>query len=215
MHERTCLIISGGDYTSLPDGLCYDHVIACDKGLLYAEKMNIEPDSIIGDFDSADESAVSDYIAAHSFDKSRILRFPSHKDDSDTMLAIKEALKEGYTRIEIICALGGRLDHTLANIQGMAYAVDHGASFARISDGHSILTVIKDSSVSLTKKEGYSFSVFSLSDSCINVKISGSAYDADGIGLTSTFPLGLSNEYISDTVSISVESGILLIVESE
>ncbi len=214
MHERTCLIISGGDHNPLPEGLCYDRVIVCDKGLIYAKEMNIEPDVIIGDFDSLDESLVSDHIAAHSPHMTHVLKFPSHKDDSDTMLAIKEALKEGYTHIEIVCALGGRLDHTLANIQSMTYAAEHGAVFCRISGDHDILTVIKDSAFTFIKKEGYSISVFSLSDRCLNVKISGSAYDADGIELTNRFPLGLSNEYVSDNVGISVETGILLVVES-
>ncbi|MCR4849657.1 MAG: thiamine diphosphokinase [Lachnospiraceae bacterium] len=214
MADKICLIISGGEYNPLPKGLRYDHVIACDKGIIYSEKMNIVPDVIIGDFDSTDESVVSDYILTHSFDQNRVLKFPSHKDDSDTMLAIREALKKGYSHLEIVCALGGRLDHTLANIQSMAYAAEQGASLCRISGKRDILTVIKDSSLILEKKEGYSLSVFSLSDRCLNVNIRGSAYDAEGITLTGTFPLGLSNEYVSDRVSVSVETGILLIVES-
>ena len=50
----TCLIITGGDYNDLPNGLSYDRVIACDLGFEHAKKMNITPDVVLGDFDSYD-----------------------------------------------------------------------------------------------------------------------------------------------------------------
>ena len=75
------LIISGGDYSPIPDLSC-DYVIACDRGYLHAEKMGIRPDLILGDFDSA---PVPD-------GKIQVEQYPVRKDDTDTMLAVKKAL---------------------------------------------------------------------------------------------------------------------------
>ena len=214
MTNKTCLIISGGDFSALPDNVHFDHVIACDRGLKYAEKMNVRPDTIIGDFDSIEETKAEEFVKRNGYDKCEIIKFPSRKDDSDTMLAVKHALVKGYDHLVIVCALGGRFDHTLANIQCMAYAAEQGAVKCELIGDSDFLTVIKDSSIVLKKKEGYSLSVFSLSGQCTNVKIKGSAYDVDGITLSNTYPLGLSNEYESDEVFVSVGSGILLITES-
>ena len=214
MTNKTCLIISGGDYCALPDSVHFDHVIACDRGLKYAKEMKINPDTIIGDFDSLEETRAREFVTEAGLENCEIIKFPKRKDDSDTMLAIKQALVKGYRHIMITCALGGRFDHTLANIQCMAYAAEQGAVICELIGEADMLTVIKDSSIVLKRKEGYSLSVFSLSEHCANVKIKGSAYDVDGITLSNTYPLGLSNEYASDEVSISVGSGILLITES-
>ena len=86
--EGSCLIISGGDYSELPDSLLrVRYVIACDRGWQYAQKMNIEPDLIVGDFDSAPQPDSGVPIDA----------VPTRKDSiTDTMLAIRHALDLGY-----------------------------------------------------------------------------------------------------------------------
>ena len=51
---KTCLIISGGEFNALPSDLQFDYVIACDHGFDHAKKLGINPDILIGDFDSID-----------------------------------------------------------------------------------------------------------------------------------------------------------------
>ena len=203
---KTCLIISGGDYHELPDNLKYDYVIAPDHGYDYAMKMGIKPDLILGDFDSCqyDKDSVKG-IPVESF--------PVCKDDTDTMLAIKKALSLGYEHIIIACALGARFDHSFANIQSMAYVAEHGGVCELLGSGEYLRT-LKDGSVELPKKENCSLSLFSLTDRCEGVCIKGSAYDCDNVTLTNSFPLGVSNKWREDVVTVSVSSGILLIVES-
>ena len=114
-----CLIITGGEYAAIPDDIRNaDYVIACDRGWQYAQQMGIKPDLIIGDFDSSPRPETD----------IPILQFPSHKDDTDTMLAAREALKHGYKNIAICCAFGARLDHAMANIQTAAFLVSNGAN---------------------------------------------------------------------------------------
>lgn len=203
---KTCLIISGGDFAPLAESLEYDYVIACDHGYDHALKLGIVPNLILGDFDSCafDKESVTDIpIETH----------PVCKDDTDTMLAIKKALALGYRNIVIICALGSRFDHSLANIQSMAYVAEHGGTCELFGEGEQLKT-LSCGSVKLPYKENYSLSLFSLTDKCEGVSISGSEYDCEDVTLTNTFPLGVSNKWKEDFVTVSVKSGILLTVES-
>lgn len=203
---KKCLIISGGDFSPLPATIEYDYSIACDKGLEYANQLGIVPDLIIGDFDS--------YSGSIDRNANNVMVYPSQKDDSDTMLAIKHAISNGYTHIYIICALGGRLDHTIANLQSMNYVADKGGICEIISENEHLIT-FTGPSISLPYKEGYSLSLYSMSDTCTNVCISGAGYNAENIALTNTFPIGLSNYWAEDNVTLSIESGIVLISMSK
>ena len=201
----TCLIITGGDFDKLPEDLRYDHVIACDHGYDHAKELQIRPDVMIGDLDSImDESGMLDIP---------LLKYPARKDDSDTMLAVKYALSKGYDHLIIVCALGGRLDHTIANIQAMAYAAAHGAVCECYGDKEYLRTLTKGK-ITLERREGYSLSLFALSDVCKHVSIRSAWYSVEDVDLINTFPLGLSNGWEDQTVEIGMESGILLISES-
>ncbi len=202
----TCLIISGGDYSPLPSFISYDYVIACDLGYEHSVRMGIKPDMMVSDFDSLDrEKFPSDEIP--------LLEFPVRKDDSDTMLAIKHALKEGYGHIIIACALGGRLDHTIANIQSMAYVAEKGG-ICEIYGDKEYLRTFTGGELSLKKREGFSLSLFSISEKCSGVSITGSAYDCENVTMTNTFPLGISNYWVEDEVTVRMKDGIMLISES-
>ncbi len=203
---KSCLIISGGDYCPLLPEIEYEYVIACDKGLEYAKLLGIKPDYILGDFDSYSGEIPNTYESIETF--------PKEKDDSDTMLGIKHALSLGYKHIIIICALGGRMDHTIANIQSMNYVASKGGICEIINSDEHLLT-FTNGTISLPIKEGYSLSLFSMTDICQNVSISGAGYDAQNITLSNTFPLGLSNYWKSNKVTLSMKDGILLIVMSK
>ncbi len=202
---KTALIISGGDYSSLPALIQFDICIACDKGYLYAEKMGIRPDIIIGDFDSASRPL---------YNNIPILTFPVEKDDTDTMLAIKYALEKRCEHIIVICALGNRLDHTLANIQSLAFIAAHNCVGEIISDTEHIQTLTGEASIVLPRRSSRSLSLFAVSDKCEGVSISGAKYDVADVTITNTFPIGCSNAWDKEEVTVSIKSGILLIVES-
>jgi thiamine pyrophosphokinase len=203
---KSCLIISGGEKSPIPREDAYDLVIACDHGYDHAVTAGIRPGLFIGDFDSISENAVCDA-------KIPVLRYPVKKDDSDTMLAVKYALQEGYDHLILTCALGGRLDHLLANLQTLGYAASHGA-FAELYGENEYIRTFTGGKLELAKREGYSLSLFSLTDRCEDLCVDGAAYTASGVVLTNTFPLGLSNGWKEETVHISMKKGILLIVES-
>ena len=98
-----------------------DFVIAVDGGLSYCGILNVEPDLILGDFDSVSEQEALAIEKLEQQIPERILRLPCEKDDTDTLAALKEGLKRGYTDFRIYAGTGGRFDHTLANIQCLLY----------------------------------------------------------------------------------------------
>lgn len=198
----TVLIISGGDFAPLPDTAC-DYVIACDKGYLYAREMGIRPDLIIGDFDSAPVPE----------DDVPVERHPARKDDTDTMLAVRKALSLGGYDIVIACAFGGRLDHTLANIQAGIYAAERGGT-ARLRGTGTEAVVFRNGVFTFPRREHWSLSVFSLSRRSV-VSISGAVYNGDRLQLSSDFPLGISNGWAEDKITVTGHEGLIMVMMCE
>ena len=199
-----CVIVSGGEYCELPDELRgADCVIACDRGWQYAEKLGLSPDLVVGDFDSAPPPAIGVPVR----------RVPTRKDDTDTMLAVRHALEQGWRDVAICCAFGGRLDHTLANLQSGAYIAAHGGR-ARLLGADTDARIFADGEETFPRREGWSLSVFALSDSCAGVTIRGTKYECEDAALTNAFPLGVSNVWAAEEAAVRVGRGTLLVVQS-
>ena len=202
--KSKCLIISGGDFSPLPTPDEDTFVIACDRGYTYAERCGIVPDLLGSDFDSY-AGPVDPAIP--------LRRFPTEKDDTDTVIAIRAALELGFAEATLCCALGGRLDHTLANLQSLVFAEERGLHI-RLLSGDTEGCLLRNGSLTLPRREGFSLSVFSFSDRCRGVSIRGAKYELQEVELTSSFPLGVSNEWRDVSATVSVEDGTLLIVLS-
>lgn len=204
MQEKICAIISGGAFSPLTDIEKADFVIACDKGCAYALEQGVRPDLLVGDFDS--------YSGAHPAGAAE-LDLPKEKDDTDTMAAVRWAVGEGYSQLWLYCALGGRLDHLLGNVQAAGYATARGAR-VRIYDRENELHFLTRGSITIPPRPGFSLSVLSMSDTCEEVCIHGTKYCLDHVQLSNTFPVGISNEWEGDA-EISVGSGVLLVILSK
>ena len=180
-----------------------DVIIAADKGLETLKELNIKPDYIIGDFDSLG------YIP----DGNNIIKHPKIKDDTDTMLCIKTALNMGYRFFEIYGCIGGRLDHTIANIQSASFiAENNGVAVFFDTESETALTVIKNNSIDFSSDCKGNISVFSVCDKSVGVNEKGLLYELSDAVLTSDFPLGVSNEFLGKSSSISVEKGKICII---
>ena len=203
--EGLCLIVSGGDFCPPPAELCAPkHIIACDRGYLHARRLGLTPDLIVGDFDSAPppRGAVSE-----------VRRVPARKDDTDTMLAAREALALGYRDVAVCCAFGGRLDHTLANLQTAAFLAERGCR-VRLSGTDTDARVFTSGREAFPRREGWSLSVFALSDRCEGVTLRGTAYECENAALTNGFPLGVSNVWAAEEAAVGVARGTLLVLQS-
>ena len=184
-----------------------DIFIAADSGIKTAEKLNIKPDVLIGDFDSYD---IGDNITAV-----KIIKYPSIKDDTDSMLAVKYALELNYKNIIIIGGLDGRIDHTLANLSLLKYINNHGGSGC-ITNGYNRITYLSNSSVKIYKKYKY-ISIMPVSPEISGVTLNGFKYNLNGAAVRYEEPFTVCNE-ISDDADygeIFISGGEALICECD
>lgn len=197
-----CIIFGAGSYYGLekrPEPC--DDVIAADGGWQYCRQEGITPDLLLGDFDSLAWMPEFDHIR----------RVPVEKDDTDMMLAIKEGLARGQREFHLYGGMGGaRSDHTLANLQSLLYLTYHGAR-GWLYGERERYTAIRDGSVTFPAREQGILSVFCMGADAEDVSISGAQYSLNGAVLTAGFPLGVSNHFIGNPITVSVGKGSLII----
>ena len=141
-------------------------------------------------------------------------RLIPEKDDTDTGHAITYALAHGFRTLVLTCALGGRLDHTLANLQNAANAAVQGASVTILDEGSEI-SFLTHGTLRLKKRPGWGLSVFSLSDASTGVCLRGVKYELENAALDNRFPLGVSNEFDAPEAEITVEQGVLMVMQTK
>ena len=202
MTNSICYIIGAGENYGLhftPSS--NDFVIAADAGIRYLEQCRITADLVIGDFDSLNDTPIHPNI--------RVLN--PEKDDTDMLAAVREGINAGYSVFHIYCGMGGRIDHTIANIQILAYLSQNGMQ-GFLFGKDIIITAITDRKMTFDNILSGYISVFSYTGKSEGVYLHGLKYKLENATLTSTFPLGVSNEFIGKESSVSVDSGTLLIV---
>lgn len=176
-----------------------DLVIAADGG--YAQLNGIRPDLVVGDFDSLG------YVPQGE----EIVRHPTQKDDTDTMLAAKIGLARGYRAFVLLGGVGGRLDHTLANMQTLAFLRENGARAALLGEGETI-TLLHNESLRFRAGLSGTISVFSYGETAYGVYERGLAYSLNDATLLDTNPLGVSNAFTGESAEVSVREGRLLVL---
>ena len=175
--------------------------VCADAGVKLAQALGIRPDWIVGDFDSLGSVPKGENVAV----------YPSEKDDTDLVLAAKYAVSKGCDRLVFYGALGGRLDHTIANLQLLRMLADWGVQGVLVDENHRI-TLQRGGTVCYPRCEGMYFSLFSLTEQCRDVTLEGVAYPLSHGMLTASVPLGVSNEIVAAEARVTVGSGDLLVV---
>lgn len=201
---RRCIILGAGDYYKEEIKIAQgDFVIAADGGYNVAVKNKITPDLFVGDFDSCNIQV----------DAKEKLVLPVVKNDTDTLAAIRAGLERGFAEFHIYGGTGGRIDHTLSNIQSLIFLSKNGAIGFLHANGQ-VVTSITDSSLEIAPMESGYVSVFS-DATATGVFESGMKYSLEDGELTSDFPIGTSNELCGNTARISVKKGTLIITLPE
>lgn len=183
-----------------------DLVIAADGGYDNLIKSGMEPDIVVGDMDSSRIDA--DTIRKRGI---RVELHPRMKDDTDVGLAIKEAIGQGYKKIQLHGVLGGRLDHTLANIQLLVRLSKSGVD-AKLVGNKQIVTAVTEGELELDATHKGIISVFAADSYCEGVSINGLLYELKDAMLSNIFPIGVSNEFIGEVSRIAVRKGTLIVV---
>ena len=208
--KAKCYIFGAGDFTICEVPVTdEDYVIAVDGGLCYCGLLGIEPDLILGDFDSLSDEELLAVEKLKETIPERIVTLPCEKDDTDMFAAIKYAQDEGYRDFRIYGGMGGRFDHTFANVQCLLYLKNHNAK-GFLVDGMGMMFVIQNESVHLCRKLEGTMSLFCLGEKAKGVSIRNMKYPLDGYDMRNDEPIGISNEFIGEECEISVEDGSLL-----
>ena len=207
------LLIANGEmkdptfYGELLKREAYDWVVSADGGANKAFSMGIMPDWIVGDLDSIKPDVKSLY-------ESKGVSFRTHppaKDETDLELALHTLLEKGCRRIDLIGALGGRVDHQLGNIAVLVELAHRGVE-GRILDEKQILRVLVDSKT-LEVKKGNTISLLPMTPQVTNITLKGLEYPLNGETLIMGFARGISNVALMESIHIEFEEGILLVIE--
>lgn len=182
-------------------------VLCADGGVRHALALGLTPNLVLGDFDSAGPAVLAE-IAARGIPVHKV---PTEKDETDTELAIQEALKLGATSITLVGVTGGRLDHTIANLL-LLPAIPSKVE-VRILDASAVLWLLRPGGrISLPAQPGAHLSLLPLSPDVRGVVAEGVRWPLDGATLRWGATLGVSNRITADEAFIAIREGHLLVI---
>ncbi len=201
-----CIIVGGADinnYAFIRDALqTDDYVIFCDSGLKHLDALQVQPSLIVGDFDSHENPHLD----------VETLVLPCEKDDTDTVYAMKEAIKRGFDTFLLIGVVGGRLDHTLGNVSMLLYLDSLGLK-GTIVDDYSEMEIVSSSPVSIEDKYAF-FSLLNISGCARGISIQNAKYPLNDGEITCEYQYGVSNEILpGKTAVVTVREGKLLLIK--
>lgn len=183
-----------------------DLLICANGGLRIARRLRLRPDVAIGDFDSASRALVSWARSAGA----AIVPHPAAKDKTDAELALDHALARGAREVEFFGALGGRLDHLLANVGLLVNARARRCDLRLVDEGTEVLLAGRRSVVAA--RPGDLVSLLPLSGEVRGVSTRGLRYALRRATLRVGSSLGVSNVVVSAPVAVTVGSGDLLVI---
>lgn len=174
-----------------------DLIICADGGYNHARNMDIMPDVLIGDLDSA--SGYDDV-------KNR-LEYPVRKDFTDGELAVMYANEHGCDEIVLAGMTGNRLDHTIADIMLLA----HCKKGVLIDDNNEIY-LLRDKLI-IEGYRGQTLSIVPITGDAEGVSTSGLEYPLNAETLHFASTRGISNVMTVEKCEITIERGLALVIK--
>ncbi len=203
---RRCVIVGGAD---IQNGAFVrrllredDFVIFCDSGLKHLPTLQAAPSLIVGDFDSHENPGLA----------VETIVLPCEKDDTDTVYAVKEAVKRGFEDFLLIGVIGQRLDHSLGNLSILLWLDSLGKKCCLVDD-YSEMEIVSREPVSISDRYAY-FSLLNITGRARGITIRDAKYPLDGGEITCEYQYGISNEVLpGKTAQVWVDDGKLLLIK--
>lgn len=204
--NRRCVIVGGAaidNYEFVKSCLRYgDFFVFCDSGLKHMDTLGVQADLIVGDFDSHENP----HLPAET------IVLPCEKDDTDTVYAVREAVKRGFSEFLLIGTVGGRLDHTLGNVSILLY-LDSIGKKAQMIDDYSEMEIVSKEPAFIEDRYAY-FSLLNITGLAEGVTIRDAKYPLENAAITCEYQYGISNETLpGKTAQVSVANGRLLLIK--
>lgn len=184
-----------------------DFVICADKGFEYAKKAGVGVDLFVGDFDS---------FGGEVPDGVEVIKLKVHKDDSDSMHCASVAIERGFKEAVLLCAVGGRTDHSFSNFCVLGYLESNGVTASIVTKTESVM-LLTEGEYSVKNRQGSTFSLFPFGcDKAVVSYVGSVEYPARNLTLKAFDSLGLSNIFNCNDVSIIISEGsCLLFIETD
>ena len=209
---RRCVVIGGAgirDYDRIRSYLRDDdYVIYCDSGLRHMDGLGRVPSLIVGDFDSHENPHLD----------VETITLPVAKDDTDTVYAVREGKKRGFTDFLLVGVFGARMDHTLVNTFILfdldtcgfrAMAVDDYSEFSVISAGED-----GTPGRALVEDRYPFFSLVNMTGVAQGITIRNAKFEVTDAEITSDYQYATSNEVVPGrTAEIIIKKGRLLLIK--
>lgn len=201
---KRCVIIGGAEITRYEQVKSYlhpgDFVIYCDSGLRHRAALGLAPDLIVGDFDSHPDPRLP----------VETITLPREKDDTDTVYAVKEAVKRGFTDFLLLGVIGGRFDHSLGNASILLY-LDGLHLHGMIVDDYSEMELVTQSTA--VGPEFPYFSLLNISGTARGITLENAKFPLTDAEIRCEYQYGVSNEPLpGKTVRIHLKEGRLLLI---
>ncbi len=202
---RRCVIVGGAGIRRYEDIRKYlhpdDFIVCCDSGLKHRDGLGIVPDLIIGDFDSYEDPNLT----------IETIVLPREKDDTDTMAAVREAVRRGFDRFLLLGVFGDRLDHTLANVYILTWLDNRGMQ-AMAADDFSEMEIVSHKPAYIEDRFSF-FSLLSINGRAEGVTVKNARYPLENAELSGEYQYTVSNEPLpGKTAEVTVKKGSLLLV---
>lgn len=204
------IIIANGELPDLDQARLLihagDYIICADGGTRHALALGIRPNLIVGDMDSAEKGQLQALQKADV----PIELFPYDKNETDLELAIHRAIELQPKQLLILAALGGRLDQTLGNIALLSEDRLSNIDF-RLDDGVEEIFLCRDQA-QVRGRSGDIVSLIPWQGAVSGIQTENLKWPLHHETLYPDKTRGISNQMIGDTASVSIGSGLLLIV---
>ncbi len=176
-----------------------DQVIAADGGANNCEILGIIPNYVIGDMDS-----ISSELLAELKKKAKVIIDPD-QNKTDVELALELAHSLVPSEVILLCAIGTRIDHTLANIMCLARWE------AKVIDPHNEIQLVTDSTI-VRGSVGDTVSIVPLSP-IKGLTYSGLKWKVEDMDTPFGW-FGICNNLSEPTAKIALKQGKILVMKT-
>lgn len=211
------LIITGGKLSqsflsAFLEGKKYDYVIVVDGAIKWIEPCHIIPNILVGDFDTAEESFMKQIAQKYQI---AVEKHIPEKDETDTELGIRLAIRQGATNIDILGATGKRMDHFLGVVSSLLQPLRKQID-CNIYDEYNKIRLIAANQV-FEKKDAWGkyISFLPFTEKVTGVTLKGFLYPLENATMVTGNTLGISNELAASRATLQLQEGILICVESD
>jgi thiamine pyrophosphokinase len=184
-------------------------LVAADGGALPLMRLGALPHVVIGDLDSLDAASQRELEERGV----ELMRYPRAKDETDLELALLYVAGRGASAIDVVGALGGRWDHTLANVGLLALPELLGRR-VRLLDVRQALYLVQGET-ELPGNVGDTISLVPLTPEVTGVTTRGLLYPLDHATLRYERARGISNVLLEPPGSVTAAEGRLLVVQHD